>query len=37
VKVSSVMRRSRFSKHANNNPEKPAEFRHSSILHRGAF
>ncbi len=30
------MRRSRFSKHANNNSEEPAEFRHSLILHRDA-
>lgn len=36
MEVSHVMRRSRFGKHANNNPEKPAELRHSFILHRGA-
>jgi hypothetical protein len=31
-----VMRRSGFSKHTDNDPEKPAEFRRSFILHRGA-
>jgi hypothetical protein len=28
------MGRSRFSEHPDNDPEKPAELRHSSILHR---
>ena len=30
------MLRSRFGKHTDNDPEKPAELRHSFILHRGA-
>jgi hypothetical protein len=36
VEVSRVMWRSRFSKHADNDPKKPAELRHSFILHLDA-
>jgi hypothetical protein len=31
------MRRASFSKHANDDPEKPAELRHRFILHCRAF